>query len=131
MVLRLHSVIKDLPGFPKKTSKLPREIQKLKSSYGITKSVKNYHGEIDVFRIEGGNGTEKIRIELEPGDEAGEVKGKIWRPRHDEMKRKRSMYNSSIFSFLKTCRGVMIGFFCVFCFVMHFSGIRLFFPFSS
>jgi hypothetical protein len=43
---------------------------------------------MDVFRIEGGNGTEKIRIEPRPADEAGEVKGEIWRPRHDEVKRK-------------------------------------------
>ena len=40
-----------------------------------------------VFRIGGGNGTEKTKIELEPGDQAGEVKGKIWRPRRDEVKR--------------------------------------------
>ena len=58
------------------------------SYHGITKSAKNYHGEMDIFRIEGGNGTEKTRIELEPGDEAGERKGKIWRPIHGEVRRK-------------------------------------------
>ena len=88
MVLRLHFVIKDLPGFSKKISKLPREIQKLMSCHGITKSAQNYHGEMDFFRIGGGNGTEKTRIEQESGDKAGELKGKICRPRHDEAKRK-------------------------------------------
>ena len=32
---------------------------------------------MDVFRIGGGNETEKTRIEPETGDEAGEVKDKI------------------------------------------------------
>ena len=41
---------------------------------------------MDVFRIEGGNGTERARIEQGPGDESGEGEGKIWRPRHDEVK---------------------------------------------
>ena len=47
------------------------------SCYGIMKSEKNNHGEMDVFRIEGGNGTKKTRIEPEPRDEAGKVRGKI------------------------------------------------------
>jgi hypothetical protein len=33
---------------------------------------------MDVFRIEGGNGTKRTRIEQGPGDETGEVEGKVW-----------------------------------------------------